>query len=246
MPVASQRVPNEGEATVSPRPRAFRNIGLTELSDMRAASSSARDAIMEAPVAPPVSTSTCMRSERPFACTVCKRNFPWLRNFSKFRCHTCETMVDYVSTCVAMAKLVSPSPRAQARASGDDVDVQSAESSDEQPATAADGDPGPSNAYGGQGPLPVSAAGERFVHETKCELCEKPSRCNAYGLCKNCFCEGSDTSDGDDDDDMPEFVRRALVSTLRRNRQWQDYDDYDSDGGCQFEKPWDVFGDGSD
>ena len=75
-------------------PRRFRNTSESDVSEVRTASGSAYDAITKA------STSTCMRSERPFACTLCKRHFPFLHNYQACRCHTCDIMFGLVARAV--------------------------------------------------------------------------------------------------------------------------------------------------
>ena len=64
----------------------------------------ARAAIDDTSETVPLSTdqSTCMHSERPWVCALCKRHFPWLRNYSGMRCHSCETMVDFVSRAMCL------------------------------------------------------------------------------------------------------------------------------------------------
>ena len=61
-------------------------------------------------------TSTCMRSERPFVCSTCERSFAWLRNYSESRCHSCDTMVEYVSGKILeiLPALVTAAPTSQA------------------------------------------------------------------------------------------------------------------------------------
>ena len=52
---------------------------------------------------PPPSSdkSTCMRSENPYECSLCKRKFPYLHQYKPAQCLTCATMVKYVSHSIS-------------------------------------------------------------------------------------------------------------------------------------------------
>ena len=47
-----------------------------------------------------------MHSDRPFKCSVCKRSFPWLHDWTAARCHTCDTMVDFVTRAIVALRPV--------------------------------------------------------------------------------------------------------------------------------------------
>ena len=73
--------------------------------DTRAAASRARDAILSAEQIASHDQGTCTKDDHPrdWRCTVCARHFPWLRNYEKHRCHTCDTMANYVHEAILTA-----------------------------------------------------------------------------------------------------------------------------------------------
>ena len=80
------------------------NLDADQLAVTRLDSVFARAATVTTSETVPLSTdqSTCMHSERPWVCALCKRHFPWLCNYSGMRCHSCETMVDFVSRAMCL------------------------------------------------------------------------------------------------------------------------------------------------
>ena len=189
-----------------------------------------------------------MYAQRASVCvlvTLCKRHFPWLSNYASLRCHSCETMVVFVTralleTGTQRRVTTDPAP------SGSEPESARAE----QPLQESDID--------SDSELILSEREKRELKELKAQRC-KCTSCG--GLVRGDkivrypealgpdvgFCDDCDPFSGDEEE-MLESMSRLSRGGAGPSRDEQFFYDYaaERDDESQFVKPWEYYSDDSD